>query len=243
MAIKLYSLPEHTQTKVRKILSEIPLSEYYQSYDWGRDNRRTQFRDIVRLECLMIDAAKRNCITRDHLLHIAQWGGHPSSDQIRCRNPISLPLYTDEGYADWVITNPVKGIEILNPQMYYFGKVFQSKLLRFVMPWEFGAIDKRICQVFGRGDPGSQYCELLSLEVEYNGKRWDLKYQQAGWPSEYGTWIQILRMIANEMNQSGTPCPHPELMYEMGLRKKGIWECADVEMAMFSFVSRLLSAV
>ena len=31
-------------------------------------------------------------------------------------------------------------------------------------------------------------------------------------------------------------------MYEKGLRKKGIWECADVEMALFSFASKVIGA-
>ncbi len=242
MAIRSFTLPKITQEKVLELLSEIPLPQYYRSYDWGNDRWESGFQDIVRLECTMIDAAMRNRITKDHLVQIAQWGGHPSQNEITCRNCIELPLYVDGTYADWVESNPVKGIKVLAPQMRYFGKVYQSKLLRFAMPWEYGAIDKRLCQVFGRGDPASQHTELLSLKVEHNGNRWDLKYQQAEWPSEYGTWIQILRMIANELNQSGMPCPHPELMYARNLRKKGIWECADVEMALFSFASKAIGA-
>lgn len=242
MAIRSFTLPESTQEIVLELLSEISLSQDYQSYDWGNDSWKTGFQDIVRLECTTIDAAKRNCITKEHLLEIAQWGGHPSQDDITCRDRINLPLYINGKYANWVENSPVKGIEYLNPQMRYFGKVYQSKLLRFAMPWEYGAIDKRLCQVFGRGDPASQHTELLSLKVEYNGNRWDLKYQQAEWPSEYGTWIHILRMIASELNQSGMPCPHPEVMYVRGLRKKGIWECADVEMALFSFASKVIGA-
>ena len=244
MAIHSFTLPESTQEKVLELLSEISLSQDYQSYDWGNDSWKTGFPDIVRLECAMIDAAKRNCITKEHLRQIAQWGGHHSQNKITCHDRIELPLYVDGTYADWVESNPVKGIKILAPQMRYFGKVYQSKLLRFAMPWEYGAIDKRLCQVFGRGDPASQHTELLSLKVEYDYRqnRWDLKYQQAEWPSEYGTWIQILRMIASELNQSGMPCPHPEMMYARGLRKKGIWECADVEMALFSFASKAIGA-
>jgi len=244
MAISSFTLPESTQEKVLELLSEISLPQDYQSYDWGNDSWKTGFQDIVRLECTMIDAAKRNCITKEHLLQIARWGGHPSQGKINCRDRIELPLYVDGTYADWVESNPVKGIKVLAPQMSYFGKVYQSKLLRFAMPWEYGAIDKRLCQVFGRGDPASQHTELLSLKVEYNYQqnRWDLKYYQAEWPSEYGTWIHILRMIANELNQLDTPCPHPEVMYARGLRKKGIWECADVEMALFSFASKVIGA-
>lgn len=242
MAIRSFTLPEETQDKVMDLLSEVSLSQDYQSYDWGNDSWKTGFQDIVHLECTMIDAAKRNCITKEHLLQIARWGGHPSQDKITCRDRIELPLYVDGTYADWVESNPVKGIKVLAPQMSYFGKVYQSKLLRFAMPWEYGAIDKRLCKVFGRGDPESQHTELLSLKVEYNGNRWDLKYQQTEWPSEYGTWVQLLRMIASELNQSGMPCPHPELMYARGLRKKGIWECADVEMALFSFASKVIGA-
>jgi len=190
----------------------------------------------------MIDAAKCNCITLEHLLQIARWGELRSQDKITCRDPVNLPVYAGGKHADWVKDNPARGIVYLRPQMRFFGMVSQSKLLRFVMPWEYGAIDNRLCRVFGRGDFISQHTELLSLQVEYNpqGNRWDLKYYQAEWPSEYGTWIHILRMIANELNQRGIPCPHPEVMYENGLRKKGIWECADVEMALFSFASKAL---
>jgi len=242
MAIRSFTLPESTQEKVLELLSEISLSQDYQSYNWRNDRWINGFQDIVRLECTMIDAAKRNRITKDHLLQIAQWGRHPSQDMITCQDRIELPLYVDGTYADWVESNPVKGIKVFAPQMSYFGKVYQSKLLRFAMPWEYGAIDKILCQVFGRGDPASQHTELLSLKVKYDYQknRWDLQDQQAEWPSEYGTWIQILRMIASELNQSGMPCPHPELMYARGLRKKGIWECADVEMALFSFASKVI---
>lgn len=242
MAIRSFTLPEGLQKKVLELLSEIPLPQFYRSYDWGSDRWETGFQDIVRLECTMINAAKRNCITKEHLLQIAQWGRHPSQGKITCRDRVNLPLYINGKYANWVEDSPVKGIEYLNPQMRYFGKVYQSKLLRFAMPGEYGVIDKRLCKVFGRGDPVSQHTELLSLKVEYNGTRWDLKYQQTEWPSEYGTWIQILRMIASELNQSGTPCPHPEVMYARGLRKRGVWECADVEMALFSFASKVIGA-
>ncbi|MCK8517691.1 hypothetical protein [Methanoculleus sp. 7T] len=243
MAIRSFTLSEETQDKVMDLLSEVSLSQYYRSYDWGRDQWKTGFQDIVRLECTMIDAARQNSITMDHLLQIAQWSKLRSQNEIQIthQNPsIDLPLYSNGTYAEWIKDNPAKGIAVLNPQMKYFGKVSQSKLLRFAMPWEYGAIDKRLCQVFGRGDPASQHTELLSLKVVYNGTRWDLKYQQTEWPSEYGTWIQILRMIASELNLSGMPCPHPEVMYTRGLRKKGIWECADVEMALFSFASKAI---
>lgn len=245
MAIRSFTLSEETQDKVLDLLSEISLAKHYRLYDWGSDRWETGFQDIVRLECTMINAAKQNRITKEHLLQIARWGGHPSQAKIACRDRINLPLYINGKYADWVENSPVKGIEYLNPQMRYFGKVYQSKLLRFAMPWEYGAIDKRLCRVFGRGDPASQHTELLSLKVEYDYRknRWDLKYQQTEWPSEYGTWIHILRMMANELNQPGTSCPHPEVMYAKGLRKKGIWECADVEMALFSFASKVIGAL
>ena len=126
MAIRSFTLPKITQEKVLELLSEIPLPQYYRSYDWGNDRWESGFQDIVRLECTMIDAAMRNRITKDHLVQIAQWGGHPSLNEITCRNCIELPLYVDGTYADWVESNPVKGIKVLAPQMRYFGKVYQS---------------------------------------------------------------------------------------------------------------------
>ena len=156
MAIRSFTLPKIAQTKVLELLSEIPLPQYYRSYDWGNDRWESGFQDIVCLECTMIDAAKRNCITKEHLLQIARWGGHPSQDKITCRDRVNLPLYINGKYANWVEDSPVKGVEYLNPQMRYFGKCTRASCFGCDAV-ECGAIDKRLCQVFGRGDPASQH--------------------------------------------------------------------------------------
>jgi hypothetical protein len=112
-----------------------------------------------------------------------------------------------------------------------------TKILRFSMPSEFGALDTRITRVFGKGDPLHSYVHFLDLEAEDRSGKWFIKYPQPAWPSEYSTFIFILRVMADHLNRRGLLCPHPDILYNYGLRKRGIWECADVEMALFSFAS------
>ena len=90
MAIRSFTLPKIAQTKVLELLSEIPLPQYYRSYDWGNDRWESGFQDIVCLECTMIDAAKRNCITKEHLLQIARWEDTFRIDFARPRQSPSL---------------------------------------------------------------------------------------------------------------------------------------------------------
>ena len=158
-------------------------------------------------------------------------------DKIQILDEISLPFYENGSYASWIKSDPAHGLVQLRPQVKYLGPTYMTKVLRFALPSEFGALDTRITRVFGKGDPHHAYIPLLQLEAEDQGWKWFIKYPQPAWPSEYSTFTYILRYIADYLNRSEIACPHPQLLYDKGMRRKGIWECADVEMAMFSFAS------
>ena len=232
---------ENLSEKIRKnvdiFLANNSVKDWYNHYNWGNDSQRSNFQNIVDLEVQLTHAAKTNKITSEHVMSIARWGAHPMIDKIRCNSHIDLPLFENNKPAAWIHDNPAYGITLLRPQVYYVGPTYMTKILRFSMPSEFGALDTRITRVFGRGDPHHSYLPLLELEAEDHGGKWFIKYPQPAWPSEYSTFIFILRAMVDYQNRSGIICPHPEVLYDHGLRKRGIWECADVEMALFSFAS------
>jgi hypothetical protein len=120
------------------------------------------------------------------------------------------------------------------------GPTYLSKVLRFALPSEFGAIDTRIVRVVGNGDSNSKEQSWLSLKVRNDGYGWYIPENQSAWPKDYSRWINILRFFAQLLNNSGKLCPHPKDFVINGLRTAGVWTCADIEMAIFSHVSKHL---
>ena len=230
-------LSENIRKNIEIFLAKNSLKDWYNSYNWDNDSKQSSFQNIVDLEIQLSQAAKNNTITSEHVMKIARWGAHPMIDKIRCNSRIELPLFENNKPAAWIKDNPAYGITLLRPQVYYVGPTYMTKILRFSMPSEFGALDTRITRVFGRGDPLHSYIHFLELEAEDHAGKWFIKYPQPAWPSEYSTFIFILRTMVDYQNRSGIPCPHPEVLYNHGLRRRGVWECADVEMALFSFAS------
>jgi len=102
------------------------------------------------------------------------------------------------------------------------------------MPSEFGAVDSRLVRVFGQDYPGSLGWIDLVAQQARDG-RWCINEQ--GWPEGYTTWINILRFFARALQDQGINCPHPHSFVDKGLRDEGIWYCADVEMALWSYAS------
>ncbi|MDA1348304.1 MAG: hypothetical protein O3A47_05490, partial [Chloroflexi bacterium] len=97
-------------------------------------------------------------------------------------------------------------------------------------------LDTWIVRVFGLGDPASKRQSWLRLKATPgNSTRWSISKTQSAWPKEYATWTAILRYFVAYLNSHGKPCPHPAAFVESGLRSKGFWTPADVEIALWTY--------
>jgi hypothetical protein len=214
----------------------------YRAYDWGNDTYENEFPDILALEVRLSENDRTIGITLDDVRAVANWGrlrnpGRIQGLQIVCKPNTFNSLVG--GPQQQLINNPELLINaVANVQG--LGPTYQSKVLRFAQAQEYGAIDTRCVRVFGLGDPGSQQLEWLHLSAKqssYKGRPsgWSIPEKQAGWPSQYAVWINILRYFANQLPNN---CPHPASFVSAGIRAEGKWTCADVEMALFTFASK-----
>lgn len=227
---------DHTlKTSVKDLIETCDVPELYRTYAWKRDTWRNGFPDICRLEREIGGAARAGTLSEEHLKAIARWGGLPSIGRVRAPAPIQIALFEDGNVARWARENPENAIRVLDDQIRGFGPTYISKLLRFAAPELFGAIDTRIVRVFGAGD--AEHLHLLDLTATPVDGRWAILSGQQGWPEEYGTWTAILSYAAAQLNAAGQQCPHPDKIVNAGLRERGIWLNADVEMAFFKYAS------
>ncbi len=215
--------------------------DLYAAYDWGNDTHANGFPDIFDLEHRISNEDRAAGITIDGVRSVAAWG--------RLRNPnrvqgpqVVIPAHTlnsiNGAPQPGLQANPTLPITAL-AKLFGIGPTYQSKVLRFGLSNEFGAIDTRCVRVFGQGDPQSHQHTWLQLNTRrstHNGRPagWYIPKAQAGWPTQYAVWINILRHISNRLPNS---CPHPVNFTNAGLRIGGAWACADVEMALFTYAS------
>jgi hypothetical protein len=231
------SIQEH----VNRLLHDLDFPKFYKSYEWKGDTWKKGFPDLFCLEQEISHAAQQHSLGLCHLLEIAKWGKHPNPKKISWPGPNKLTLYINDLPASWLKAEPEKAISLIKGQIHGFGPTYASKLLHFAFPQIFGAIDTRLVRVFGKGDLDAQRYPLLNLSVKWSGERWAILSSQPGWAEEYGKWVGILNYIADSLNKDGKPCPHPQKYVQSGLRKKGIWLPADVETALFSYASQVIS--
>lgn len=225
-------------------LARHSLSALYRGYSWGRDTWEAGFPDITELETRLVRAARDNLLLREDIVDVAQWGGLTNWSGIRCPETLELPLYEGDAPAKSIEHDPLAPVRLLDEQTSGLGPTYLTKVLRFALPSEFGAIDTRIVRVVGLGDPHSARQKWLSLKVSKSnyGERWAIAKSQSAWPREYQTWTDMLRFLACGVNASCESCPHPKKLLERGLRQEGVWTCADVEMALFSYASTCLDS-
>ncbi|MEL4304353.1 hypothetical protein [Methanococcoides sp. LMO-2] len=224
-------------TRIDKFLNTINIDEWYKKYDWNNDSWNNGFPDIFELEMIIGEAVKNKSLTVNHIIKVAKWGGN--NRRIECDGTIDVPIYDGHNIAKWVEEEPERYIDDICSHIKYFGPTYGSKLLRFALPSEYGAIDTRLVRVFGSCDDFKNCINLLNLKASHQNKekRWSIAKNKSQWPSEYGTWINVLRYIAKQMNENDVNCPHPDCFVETKLRDNGLWCCADVEMALFSYAS------
>lgn len=233
-------LSDIIQKNVERFVLTNDLATFYRQYGWKNDRWTDGFRDILLLEKSVGTAARDQQITKSHILKIAQWGGLPNAERIRClKDPLMMPLYDGMEISTVIKNDPLTAVRMLSQQTIGIGPTYISKVLRFAAPTLYGAIDSRLVRVFGDGDPKSSRMRILNLKAnQAESGRWFIG--RDNWPNEYGTWVAILGHIAGTLNAAGITCPHPTQFIEAELRHQGTWLPADVEMALFSYASLVI---
>lgn len=190
------------------------------------------------LELKTGNAAKDNRLERKHIISISGWGGLRNAGRVESSDSLRIDLYDDDKPAKQIQMHPEEPLIQLARQTKGLGPTYLSKVLRFALPQEYGALDTRLLRVIGIGDAGVKCHDWLDLKVRNDGNGWYIPRNQPAWPGQYSKWINILRFLAYWLNTTDSPCPHPPHFVTCGLRKGGIWACADVEMASFSYASK-----
>lgn len=172
------------------------------------------------------------------LKNLGKWGEHKNVSDIRIRGDKYVPVsFYDKGkISKNVLYDPSFYVKDLDKRIAYFGPTYISKILRFSLPEYYGAIDTRIVSVFGTGGRGNEGRNWININASGGAIA-----KIPGWQFEYAAWIFILRYIASKLNSEGQKCPHPKRFVQEGLREKGKWYCADVEMALYAYTHEVLN--
>ena len=216
--------------------------QLYRSYDWNRDCWETGFVDIFRLEIQLITHDGNNGITLDDVREVAKWGKLRNTGRICGETPVlprktfNTPDSTIENVSSGGYLTPLS--KLSKTITSGIGPTYFTKILRFSAPTIYGALDTRCVRVFGKGDPECQRHDWLDITVKNYGYGCFIPEIQRNWPSGYEKWLDILNIICTILPAN---CPHPPAFVEKGLRQKGVWTCADVEMALFTYASRYIA--
>lgn len=230
------------QNRLSGFLQSQDFSNLYRAYSWDRDTYSNGFPDIVELESNVRAAAMNNQLSIDHVISVAEWGKLRNIGRVKGPSSLrNINLHEESGLPFAQLAgNPLPPLTSLDNQVEGLGPTYLSKVIRFALPQEYGSIDTRIVRVVGLGDRDSKLLDWLDLGVRNDGYGWYISRYQKAWPAEYVKWLNILRFFAHRLNEIN-PCSHPLSFVNLGLRTKGVWTCADVEMAIFSYVSGRLT--
>jgi hypothetical protein len=234
-------LPDGLVAELDEFPREYDFANLYMSYNWKNDNYNDGFPDILRIEHLLIESDRNEGISLGDVRIIANWGSLRNPARIK-GNEIALPPRTlhdaNNTPAENLALDPIGPVLLLQRNIEKgIGPTYLSKVLRFGLPMEYGAIDSRCVRVFGEGDPPSQRHHWLSLRARNDGYGWYISKVQRAWPSAYGIWLNILRYFSHRLPKN---CPHPPAFVHSGLRSNNEWACADVEMALFAYASQFI---
>lgn len=242
MPFESQGLPKALCDELDAFISSNNMQDLYKSYAWENDTYLDGFPNIAKLELQLQKSEISTGITLKDAIDVAKWGAMRNQKRIS-GSQVVLPKNTlisaSEALHSCAESEPQAPIDTLK-LINGFGPTYQSKILRFALPEEYGAIDTRIVRVFGQGDPKAHkhaWLELKATRGMHKGKAtgWSISATQKNWPSDFSRWINILRYIARKIEGK---CPHPNQLEACGLRKDGAWTCADVEMALFSYASK-----
>ena len=224
-----FELPELLELQVIQFVANQDWRALYKAYQWHNDSWGDGFPDILRLETQMRASVQKGAITSKDISDVACWAKYPSYSNIR--SPQFIPLTEDSSLLPAIIS--------LEKKVKRLGSTYLSKVLRFSFPNRAGALDSRLVRVFGMGDPDVNQYQWLTLRARKSGSGWSV-YRDRTWHGEYEKWLNILTKMATLLNEQGIICPHPQAFIEAGLRTGGLWGCADVEMALYAYVTKVI---
>jgi hypothetical protein len=232
-------LSENLTAELDEFLDRNDFVHLYKSYSWRNDNYNDGFCDILIVETMLIGSDRNRGISLQDVRTVANWGKLRNPAQIKGKE-IVLPPRTLHGAnttpSEALAFSPLEPLLVLERNIERgVGPTYLSKVLRFGLPMEYGAIDTRCARVFGEGDPRSQRHHWLKLRTRNDGYGWYISKAQRAWPSAYGIWLNILRYFSQQLPNN---CPHPGAFVHSDLRSNNAWACADVEMALFTYASQ-----
>lgn len=219
-------------SKLGQLTLDSDFTSLFMAYDWGNDSWKSGFKNIFTIEKLYKQELSEHCICSKAIMQIVRWG--------RLRNPSRVKCPDNIHFTSEELLNPASIYNKLHKEVDGLGPTYISKIIRFACPQIAGAIDTRIVRVFGKGDPASAQYEWLDLKAVNYGYGWYINDNQKKWPDDYFIWLNMLAEISNHLNHNNIHCPHPDSFVESGLREKGKWVCADVEMALFAYSSSIV---
>jgi hypothetical protein len=228
---------QHVPSGLELFAASHDFAELYRRYEWRRDNWGDGFADIFKLEKQLIRNAKNNVLTKEDVIAVAGWAMYRNIKRIECPTRLRLPFYSSAHGEDILSGEAADLATRLRRATKGLGPTTISKVLRFSVPREFGAIDTRIVRVVGQGHKRSKREDWLSLRVADYGSGPHIPASQSAWPSDYQKWVNILRFFVDPLNGSGVACPHPDGFVVNRVRTRAVWACADVEMALFGWAS------
>lgn len=220
--------------QIESFLNTNNLISLYKDYKWRNDfwDVNNGFVDIEHLESEFNNGKKSNeyIISKNNISLLNEWGNSRYKNRINFPEEITLSIKKDNDIKTIAETTFYELDQKLRTfKVRGLGPTYISKILRFLLPEFFGAIDTNIVIVFG-----SNCYNWLNLKVSNSGYGNYINRNQSGWPREYIQWVLNLKYITYFLNKSGIKCPHPGNFIKKSLRKENIWLCADVEMALFT---------
>ena len=224
---------------VVKLIQRQTFPQLYRDYQWQNDSYAAGFPDILKLECQLRASDATTGIGSRDVQDISAWGRKPGRPKLRpgLLDPIMIPglFRTPQGASQPLLEHhPGMVLQPIAVRVEGLGPTYQSKALRFALPIEYGAIDTRCVDCFGAA--ALEPFQWLTIANRGGGAGQRRHIPDDGrWPHQFEVWINILRYFANRLNGAGVACPHPDPFVDQGLRQRGEWACADVEMALFSF--------
>lgn len=242
MSFKPQGLPTDLCKELDAFILANSMVNLYKSYSWENDTYTNGFPDIRKLELQLQRSEASTGILISDVKNVAKWGAMRSQGRISGTTVVlqkNTLIAVDGDAQPCLEAQPQEPIDTLK-LIVGLGPTYQSKVLRFALPEEYGAIDTRIVRVFGQGDSKAHRHNWLSIKAilgTHKGKAtgWSIPATQKHWPSDFARWINILRYMAKNIQDK---CPHPKEFEESKLRVDGQWTCADVEMALFSYASK-----